>query len=310
MKINKADFENFIKQKAFYGKGQLKASELPFQLCDLKLIGKGFFSRVYKINHLPWVIKEGRWDLDFKITKEIYLPMPARLMQIFMGPFNYHFQPTQNEIIKQYQDYLKLTEYFGFFKPGNYFHPMLDQLQKQQKKARESLIITYNQIASKYNFETRPQIEGVLKSDTLFTNFLPREFLLYGPSITPSQKNKNTSFIIQEYLKGEHLHDITLTEMSRQHKEKLILFLLLILKFNLDTKLLPDLRPRYLITQAYDWFYSTDNILLTPQNQVYYLDTRWLWPKSFRNPLRRGLIFPELILNSTKRWLYLISRDL
>lgn len=287
--------ETFLKETAYYGEGELKVTNIPLTLGQLKLIGKGFFSRVYLIQNEAWVMKEGRWDLDFKLAKQLYLPIPARLLQWLIRPLGYNFQPQPEEVIQQYKEYLIFAQYFGYFNSHNYYHPQLDQIHQRQRAIRAEII---KELPQKWFDEF-----------TVQHNFLPKEFLLYGPSITPSQKEKNTSLIFQQYLVGDHMHDIHLKDLGTKEKTQLLLFLHLLLKFNNETGLLPDTRPRYLLTQSYDWFYSTDNILIT-DGGVYYLDTRWFWPSSYKNPLRRGVIFPELILNSAKRWIDTITRDL
>ena len=170
------DFEQFLQQSAYYGEGELKVVDLHSNLhSEIELLGKGFFSRVYQLKDTPWVIKEGRWDLDLKVTSKLDLPLPARVLQTLIRPFNYHFQPTPKEIIKQYQDYLLFAEYFGFFSQNDYYHPHLAEIRTKQKIIRASLSDALTDLEARYGLTNLPKIKEVLNSEILSTNFLPQE---------------------------------------------------------------------------------------------------------------------------------------
>ncbi len=297
------EFEQVIRSHAFYNNDELKPTDISAILgCNLTLLATGCFSRVYLLNQ-QWVVKEGRWDLDVSLAPDLKIPIPIKYLKWLLKPFKAEFQPKPAEIIRQYNDYLLFSEYFGYFTPDNYYHPQLEELRYRQKKIRAALSDLLPAIENKYHLSFSHKTQQLVKSPLLYTNYLPKEYLLYGPVLGQNSKQQLTSYIIQEYLPGKVLHDVELTELNREQLSKLLLLIIIILYFHLNTGLLPDTRPRHLLTQFYDWFYSTDNIILTSQNEVRYLDTRWLWPTQSKNLIKRGLVLPEIILPSLKKWL-------
>ena len=75
------------------------------------LLGKGFFSRAFRIAETDWVIKEGRWDMDIPLlfgTMSIH----GQPIQQLLSPFSYKFLPSKEESWRQYQDYLLFARYF------------------------------------------------------------------------------------------------------------------------------------------------------------------------------------------------------
>jgi predicted DNA-binding transcriptional regulator len=77
-----------------------------------------------------------------------------------------------------------------------------------------------------------------------------------------------------------------------------------------QTGLLPDTRPKYLISQMYNWLLRTDNIRISEKNNdLMFIDTRWLWDRN-ANFIKRGTIIPEMIENLAKGYINLLLEEL
>ena len=298
------NIEKILQKNAYYGQGRIKTSKLPSQILDLEFeeVSKGTFSRVYKIKNTSWIVKEGRWDTDLKVWGDLFIPIPTQPLDELLKLFNTSFLPTSDEIKRQYQIYFIFIKYFGFFSKNNYYHPRLNFLQKEQREIRSRLIDSIQKIEEIYKIELPNKIEKII-NDVSKTNFLPKEYTLTGKSISQTNHEKATVFIFQRYIQGKSLHDIEFDQMSVKVKKQLILFLFLTLVMRFETNLIPDLRPRYLIFQATDWFFKTDNMIIsTEKNSVKFIDTRWLW-EADSNYVKRGLMIPDLIITSVKYYL-------
>lgn len=100
--------------------------------CEYELLGKGFFSRAFKIHQARWVIKEGRWDIDIPLifgTKSIH----GQPLQKLLSPFSYKFLPSKEESWRQYQEYLLLARYFGYFDESFSYYPAFEDITAFQR---------------------------------------------------------------------------------------------------------------------------------------------------------------------------------
>lgn len=100
--------------------------------CEYDLLGKGFFSRAFKIHQARWVIKEGRWDIDIPLifgTKSIH----GQPLQKLLSPFSYKFLPSKEESWRQYQEYLLLARYFGYFDESFSYYPAFEDITAFQR---------------------------------------------------------------------------------------------------------------------------------------------------------------------------------
>lgn len=298
--------EALIKRYAIYSDKIEDARIAPissmFDISKLEFISAGLMSRVFKYPELGFVVKEGRWDMDFELFKGTRIPLNVKLIQKIYKVFSHEFLPDLKETLRQYRDYLKFTEYFGFFSDKNsYHHTNIEGILSNQRHIRNSLLFVKPEIEKYFHFKINPKIDAILLSDSRLHNFLPKEYLLYGKSISKENEGKNTSYIIQEFVKGNVLHDIDQTALPIEVTRELILLLYLILLMDYQTGLLPDTRPKYIVIQAYDWLLETDNVMLSDKG-IKFIDTRWMWKKGW-NPIRRGIIIPEMIENLAKGYI-------
>jgi hypothetical protein len=216
--------------------------------------------------------------------------------------FSFSFLPHLPEIMRQYKLYLTFAQYFGFFANKNsYYHPSLDMMVSEQRHIRNSLLFYKPELEKHFKIKFNSKLDSILLSDDRFHNFLPKEYLIYGKSISPENKNELTYFIIQDFVKGTNLNKMDETSLSTPLTKQIIVFLYLILLMDYQAGLIPDTRPKYLIAQIYNWLFRTDNIIVT-QNEVKFIDTRWLWDKN-SNLIKRGLIIPEMIENLAKGYI-------
>ena len=280
-----------------------------FDTRKMHFISMGLQARVFKLRGLDWVVKEGRWDLDLNLFGPAKLPLPAELTEKILNVFSFTFQPDNKEILRQYKAYLKFSQYFGYFlTEDDYYHPNLELISNAQKNIRESLGFYKDDLEQYYKIKFHPNIDKVINSNTRYHNFLPKEYLLTGKSISPENKGRNTFYIVQQFVKGELLHDVNSRDYPQEVKKQLALLVYLILLMRYQINLVPDTRPRYPIMQLNNYLTKTDNIILC-QDQVKFIDTRWFWDiKS--NFIKRGLIIPDLIINLSKNYINVLLNEL
>lgn len=264
--------------------------------CRIELLGKWFFSRAFRVEKSNWVIKEGRWDIDIPLifgTKSIH----GQPLQKLLSPFSYKFLPTKEESWRQYQEYLLFARYFGYFDTTYDAYPDFEKITLFQKWFRNNLPIFSDIIQQRFGIQVP---ETIWKKLPLTHNFLPREFMSYGTSISPENKGKETSYIIQEFIKGTPFSSKNIDDFSQKELLQIYLLCLTILVFYIQTGKIPDTRPNNDPKHWWQWFLHTENIFSTPSQGIKMIDTRWLWSVD-SNLIKRGIIIPELILQSVTR---------
>ncbi len=268
----------------------------------------GQMGRVYKIHKTNWVLKESRWDLSFELFRDKKIPLPAELTEKVLKLFSFTFLPKEEEILRQYRLYLNFIEYFGYFKDDKtYFHPNREAFFTAQRSIRDSLLYFKPKIAKKYGIKLNSKFDEIIQDEKIkYHNFLPKEYLLYGKSISKENKGKKTQFIFQEYVDGKLLHDVKEKDMDKDHVKQLILLLYLLLLMHYQIHIIPDTRPRYIFTEAYNWLTKTDNVIVD-KGGLKFIDTRWFWD-SKSNLVKRGIIIPNLIINLSKFYLNYLLR--
>ena len=152
-----------------------------------------------------------------------------------------------------------------------------------------------------YQIKFDAKLKTILEAELKYHNFLPKEYLLIGDSISEENKGKPTFFIVQKFVKGQLLHDVDDRKLSTDVQKQLVLLTYLILLMNYQIHLVPDTRPRYPLFQAYNWLTKTDNIIVS-ENQVKFIDTRFFWDykASF---VRRGFVIPDMIIGLSKNYI-------
>lgn len=295
--------EKIIRPLAIYSPKDFKEFQSSKIFDDFKLLKKyeGQMSRVFKIEKEDWLIKESKWDLKLELFKP-GIPVPVNFFEKLIGRFTrLAFLPKKKEILRQYSLYLEFVQYLGFFSSEkDYYHPNQKLIYSTQKQIRQSLLFFKEEIEKKYNFKITDDIKIILSDEKTIThNFIPKEYQLVGESISKENKGKTTSFIFQEFLKGELLYDTPEKKLSKNQKRQLVLMIYLLLLMNLQTGIFPDTRPRYNFLQAYNWLTKTDNIMVT-KDGLKFIDTRWFWDtKSFSFLLIPSLI-PKLAIEKAK----------
>jgi len=133
-------------------------------------------------------------------------------------------------------------------------------------------------------------------------NFLPEEFgVVIGhphnlderqaaERQAKEEKLPETYYIIQEGIGGKNVKPLSEStdEELRKHPElleKLVTFAVLTKKMYLDTGKLIDLRPEEVLRNPFEYFQKTANVLVDvgsngDAENVYFVDTRWLWDKN------------------------------
>lgn len=260
-----------------------------------EFLGKWFFSRAYRIPETNWVIKEGRWDIDIPLifwTTSIH----GQPIQKLLSPFSYKFLPTKEESWRQYQEYLLLCRYFGFFDESYSYYPEFESITHFQKGLRWNLHIFWDILKQRFGI----QIPSLWEWFDMFHNFLPREYIGYGTSVSKENKNKETSYIIQEFISGTPFADKKLEHFSKEELKQISLLTIITLIFYIQTGKIPDTRPSHDPKHWWQWFLHTENIFSTESRGIQMIDTRWLWNVD-ENVIKRWIIIPELILQSVIR---------
>lgn len=296
------DFEAQLRKFAIYTPEELRLAPTAdiFAGMQLKEIGRGMQARIFKIADKDWVVKEGRWDLDMSVLfGKSDIPLPAMLTQKFMNLFSFTFLPDEKEIKRQYRMYQTFMQYFGYFKKDDwYYHPNRELILNSQKLIRDTLPVYKNELEKFYKFKISDAITKVLDSEFRYHNYLPKEFLLYGESITPQNQKRNTYFIVQQFVRGKLMHDIPEEDLSDATLYQLIIMIYLILLMNMKDHLLPDTRPRYPAFQAHNWLTLTDNIMVS-KKRLTFIDTRWFWDTK-ANLVQRGAFISSQIIRLCK----------
>lgn len=185
------------------------------------------------------MIKEGRWDIDIPLifgTKSIH----GQPLQKLLSPFSYKFLPSKEESWRQYQEYLLLARYFGFFDESYAYYPEFDSIVAFQAGIRNNIPIFHDILRQRFGVTISEKIQSKLP---IFHNFLPHEYMGYGRSISKENKNKETSYIIQEFIDGAPFCDKKLEDFSQKELLQVYLLCILILIFYTQTGKIPDTRP-------------------------------------------------------------------
>lgn len=241
------------------------------------------------------MIKEGRWDIDIPLifgTKSIH----GQPIQKLLSPFSYKFLPTKEESWRQYGEYLLLCRYFGFFDETYAYYPEFEAMTHFQNGLRWNLDIFAGIIKQRFGI----QIPHLRDHFPVFHNFLPREYMAYGTSLSKENKNKDTSYIIQEFISGVAFANKKIEDFDKAELQQIYLLTLITLIFYIQTGKIPDTRPSHDPKHWGQWFLHTENIFSTEARGIQMIDTRWLWSVD-ENVIKRGIIIPELILQSVIR---------
>lgn len=291
-----------LQQYGYFGDGgKLEHVDIStlINLSDLELIGQGMNTRVFRLKDTNWVVKEGKFDLDLSFITNLKIKFPVDVTQEFLTNFGVHFYPTPDLIKAQYQDYLTFVTYFGYFdSQSQYYHPRLSAIVDKQHAIRSQLSGQTDQLAKAFWLSLPESINQIYASETLYHNFVPAEYLLYGPSISPENQGQDTYFIFQEFCQGTTLHDIKIDSLPQNQLKELLLFAFLSLYLRDQEHLAIDLRPRNILLEPFEWFTKTDNIMINEKG-VMMIDTRWLWNLDASLVMRGGII-PEQTLLSTR----------
>ncbi len=294
-------------------KNSYKDPQKPLNRCDFnevfrkispRYFGEGFNTRVFITKDNNWVIKEGRWDLNLDMFSYGGFKFPPMIAKILMRIFKRNFVPREDVVISQYADYLVFYKYLGFSPIHNGDESPYHDFQI---KLRDSLFVKINKIRRKYALSISDELISKLES-IKYENLLPKEYLLYSESISRENEFENTYFIVQEYVYGKPFHDSNIKELQHLVLLKLLLIAVLILIMYDETKMVPDMRPRYIINEPMNWFSRTDNIIIS-DDVVSFVDTRLLW-NSKRGPIKRGLIIPEMTIKSCRSFINQSSKIL
>jgi hypothetical protein len=263
---------------------------------EYDFLGKGFFSRAFRVRDSEWVIKEWRWDIDIPLifgTKNIH----GQPLQKLLSPFSYKFLPTKEEAWRQYQEYLLLVRYFGYFDTSYDYYPQYESIAQFQKWLRWNLDIFRDILIARFDIKLSEDFSDKLP---ILHNFLPREYMGYWVSVSPENKGKKTSYIAQEFIKGVPFSEKKIEDFSEEELKQIYLLCILILICYIQTGKIPDTRPTSDPKHWGQWFLHTENIFVTENGGVKMVDTRWLWNVD-ENIIKRGIMIPELILQSVIR---------
>lgn len=125
---------------------------------------------------------------------------------------------------------------------------------------------------------------------------VPPQICVIGNKNFGSSREK-TYYIIQEYVDGTNLDKQKLPQNQRDIMALIGLKALIGADKN---KVIPDFRPA--LHKPFEWFTTTENITVTRQGKLVILDTGWVWYLQ-AGVLTRGVVIPQLIKNSIKRYL-------
>jgi hypothetical protein len=257
---------------------------------DVRLLASGIQHRVYRIEGEPWVVKEARWDLELELFEAFTLPLHAGLTEGILKQFSFSFLPSPEHVKVQRDLYGRASRYLGS-------HADTPALRARLKDALPLM------------HGTRPAdlnaLAKMLTPDALAHDFLPREHLLFGPSYAEQNKGKPTFYLFQEFTEGRTLHDTDIASLPDAQRDQLAVFLMLTVLLYEEEGIVPDTRPRYILSEANDWFAKTDNIIVGTKGLTF-IDTGWFWER--HAPIvRRGFVLPERTVAHAKDLLASLS---
>lgn len=267
---------------------------------ELRPLAAGLQARVFRLEGSPWVLKEGRWDLEIELMEGVKLPLYAELTERVLNNFSFTFLPTEEQIRRQIGHYLLAQRYYGFLPDHEQDGAVRRALAQEQRDLRDALPELAGELARAYRLRRHEgQMKALLEDKAARTHhFLPEEHLVLGPSLSPENKGKPTSFIFQEFVEGIPLHDVELPSIARERRKEMAVWLLLTLAMHRRERMLPDTRPRYPLSQSYDWLSKTDNIFVSDAG-VKFIDTRWFWDID-GNVVQRGGLIPDMTLRGIR----------
>lgn len=291
------EIDEYAATHAVFNPNEYKKSDIDVFLKDyeLEFLSAGLNSRAYKVKGKDWIIKEGRWDLDFTLLGNFKLRLPTMLIQKLLSIFKYQFVPSIKNTQEDYANYLEFVQYFGYFDSDkDYPHPNRTIMYNAQKNIRDTLMFYKPAVERKYKFKFPKEIDSVLKDkDIIYTNFLPKEYQLFGRSISKENDGKDTSYIVQEYVKGKHIAELKDKDLPSKLKKQLILMIYLTLLMHMQIGLLPDTKPAGTIKNPANWLTNTENIIVT-KDRIIFIDTRWFWDVH-SNIVKKGVLIPRFM---------------
>lgn len=301
--------EYILRQYATYTADQIRIAPIGniLKSYTLRPLSHGLQTRVYHIENEEWVVKEGRWDIEFAVNKHISMPLPSDFLEDVFRYFQTSFLPTPEQIKRQYHWYLQFAQYFGYFRTRRcktaprFYSPTCSTLMCKQHDIREQIPSYVAHIEKKYNILIPNRIKEVLSSKLRFHNFLPKEYMLIGKGQRKEHANRLTYYIFQPYIPGPTLHDVSYASISKNAQHQLFLLAFLILLMHDKLNMVPDTRPRYPLTEVFNWLTKTDNVIVS-QHGLKFVDTRWLW-ETKGNFVKRGLFIPEMVVGLSKKLL-------
>jgi hypothetical protein len=306
------EIEEYAKVNAIYSPEEYKIANVDDFLKNYELspLGEGLHARVYRLGNKKWIIKEAKWDLSMKFFGDAKLPLPAFLTQKVMSLFSFQFLPTKKYVQDDFKSYLEFAEYFGYFERSDTTsHPNRNLMLRAQKNIRDTLLFFKPELERKYNIKLNGKIEAILSSPKYkYQNFLPKEYQLFGESISKENKGKTTSYIFQEFVQGTLMADVPDKDLSLHHKKQLVLMIYLILLMHMQVGILPDTKPRNFMFNAHNWLTHTDNIIVA-KDRLIFIDTRWFWNVK-SNFIKRGLVIPNLMIQRAKYSLKELLNDI
>ncbi len=127
--------------------------------------------------------------------------------------------------------------------------------------------------------------------------------MVYGKPLSSENKNKDTYYLVQDFVKGDILRDRRKELKTNEHlKNQLIVIAILSLYLYEAKSLMPDFRPAVILTDGANWFVNTNNIVIGEDDCMKIIDTRWMWSLSL-NIVQRGLAIPEMTRMSITNFL-------
>lgn len=294
--------ESWLRQHATYSPDQLKIAPIRDLLASHQiepLSHRGMLSYVYKFKDTPWVVKEGKWNMDLHFLGDLKLKFPVEVAEKILRD---RVLPREAEISRQYALYLKLIRYLGVFSVDNYYHPEITAIRLQQLTLRENLAQYIDEVSEDFKIKYPEHLKFILESELKYKNFLPKEYLVVGEGWHPDNKQRQTYFIFQEFIPGQAIHDISLTHLvaDDNKRHELILFTFLLLLFYKHEKLVIDTRPRSPAAQIHQWLMKTDNIFVS-ESGLTLIDTRSCWHAE-DDLFRRGLLIPDVTMWNIQWW--------
>ena len=307
--MKETKFEKYLEANTLIVGKNFKTADknpLEFEFDKREELRGGMHTLVTKVESegKKWVIKEGRTDLSWAITKDLSLPLDRGFWGSFLAPIGIDIMPSIDKVAKDLREYFLVAKYFGFFEEDHKILGDNQFVREEQRRLRRELG-SFDKKDSGLGSLAKRLLDGdekrikilkdaIKRKDVLNYNFLVKEYVVLSHPV--KSKIKKTYYIAQEWVDGYTLENSLEEDFTKKIYGRLLVFIILaIYLFEEEQKVIDT---RGAVFSNINWFATTENVIVNTETQdVRFIDTRSLWDLS-GTFAEKGLLTPDMLLAS------------